>query len=109
MVIGRKSSLTRFSPLEQLTLSRKPLNNKKLQSIHVEDIDTVLQMLKKYLNAQDIKPLLASLEILRTNPQNSAHQEQVADAFHELGPWQGAVLTYAPLLHIFSSDDPFGD
>jgi len=90
-------------------LSRKPLNNKKLQSIQVADIDTVLQMLKRYLNAQDIKPLLASLETLRTDPQNAAHQEQVADAFHELGSLQGAALTYAPLLHIFASDDPFAD
>lgn len=90
-------------------MSRKPLNNKKLQSLQVEDIDTVLQMLNRYLNAQDIKPLLASLETLKTDPQNAAHQEQVADAFHELGPFQGAALTYAPLLHIFSSDDPFAD
>jgi hypothetical protein len=90
-------------------LPRKPLNNKKLQTIQVEDIDTVLQMLNRYLNAQDIKPLLASLETLRTDPQNVAHQEQVADAFHELGPWQGAALTYAPLLNIFASDDPLGD
>lgn len=90
-------------------MSRKPLNNQKLQSLQVEDIDTVLQMLNRYLNAQDIKPLLASLETLKTDPQNTAHQEQVADAFHELGPYQGAVLTYAPLLHIFSSDDPFAD
>lgn len=90
-------------------MSRKPLNNEKLQSIQAEDIDTVLQMLKTYLNEQDIKPLLASLETLRTDPQNAAHQEQVANAFHELGPFQGAALTYAPLLHIFASDDPFAD
>ncbi len=90
-------------------MARKSLNNQKLQSIKVADIDTVLQMLNRYLNAQDIKPLLASLEKLRTDPQNAAHQEQVADAFHDLGPYQGAVLTYAPLLHIFASDDPFGD
>ena len=90
-------------------MARKPLSNKKLQSIQVSDIDTVIQMLKKYLDAQDIMPLLASLETLRTDPQNADHQEKVADAFHELGPYQGAVLTYAPLLHIFSSDDPFED
>lgn len=84
-------------------------DNKKLQSIKVDDIDIALQMLKKYLNAQDISPLLASLETLRTDPQNEAHQEQVITAFNELGPLQGAALTYAPYLHIFVSDDPFGD
>lgn len=90
-------------------MARKSLNNEKLQSIKVADIEIALQMLKTYLNAQDINPLLTALEILRTNPQNEAHQEQVITAFNELGPLQGAVLTYAPWLHIFASDDPFGD
>ena len=88
---------------------RKALNNQKLQSLKVADIDIALQMLKTYLNAQDIKPLLSSLEALRTDPQNQAHQEQVIKAFSELGPLQGAALTYASFLHIFASDDPFGD
>lgn len=90
-------------------MSRKPLNNKKLQSIQVADIDIALQMLKRYLNAQDINPLLSALETLRTDPQSEAHQEQVINAFNELGPLQGAALTYAPYLQIFVSDDPFGD
>jgi len=90
-------------------LVRKSLNNKKLQSIQVADIDIALEMLKRYVNAQDINPLLSSLETLRTDPQNKTHQEQVSNAFHELGPLQGAALTYAPYLHIFVSDDPFGD
>lgn len=84
-------------------------NNKKLQSIKVADIDIALQMLKKYLNTQDINPLLSSLETLKTDPQNEAHQEQVINAFNELGHLQGAALTYAPYLNIFVSDDPFGD
>ena len=88
---------------------RKSLNNKKLQSIKVADIEIALQMLKRYLNAQDINPLLSSLETLRTDPQNEAYQEQVIIAFNELGPLQGAALTYAPYLNIFVSDDPFGD
>ena len=87
----------------------KALNNTKLQSIKAADIDIVLKMLKLYLNAQDINPLLSSLEVLRTDPQNKAHQEQVSKAFSELGPLQGAVLTYAPFIHIFASDDPFDD
>ena len=90
-------------------MERKSLNNKKLQSIQVADIDIALQMLRRYLNAQDIGPLLASLETLRADPQNEAHQEQVIEAFNQLGPLQGAALTYAPYLHIFVSDDPFGD
>jgi len=90
-------------------LARESLNNKKLQSIQVADIDVALQMLRRYLNAQDINPLLSSLETLRTDTQNEAYQEQVINAFNELGPQQGAALTYAPYLQIFVSDDPFGD
>jgi len=89
-------------------LVRKSLNHEKLQSIDVADIDIAVAMLKRYLNAQDINPLLTSLETLKTNPQNEAYQEQVITAFNECR-LQGAVLTYAPYLQIFVSDDPFGD
>ena len=84
-------------------------NNNKLQSIKVADIDIALQMLNKYLGTQDINPLLSSLETLKTEPQNEAYQAQVLNAFNDLGNLQGAVLTYAPYLNIFVSDDPFGD
>lgn len=87
----------------------KSRNNKKLQSIKVADIDIALQMLRQFLGEQDIKLLLSSLETLKTDPQNEAYQEQVINAFNELGPLQGAALTYAPYLNIFVSDDPFGD
>ena len=90
-------------------MARESLNNKKLQSIQIADIDVALQMLRRYLNAQDINPILSALEALRTAPQNEAHQEQVINAFNELGPLQGAALTYAPYLQIFVSDDPFGE
>jgi len=90
-------------------LVRKLPDNKKLKSIQVADIDIAVQMLRRYLNAQDINPLLSALETLRTEPQNEAHQEQVSNAFNAMGPLQGAALTYAPYLHIFVSDDPFGD
>ena len=87
----------------------KSTNNKKLQSIKVANIDTALQMLNKYLNTQDINSLLSSLETLKTDPQNEAHQEQVINAVNELGHLQGAVLTYAPYLKIFVYDAPFRD
>lgn len=88
---------------------RKLGNNKNLQAIKVADVDIALQMLKQYLNNQDIDPLLSALETLKTEPQNEAYQEQVINAFNDLGPLQGAALTYAPYLNIFVSDDPFGD
>jgi hypothetical protein len=94
---------------EQATLVRKTLNNKTLQSIRIAELDTAIQMLKTYLNTPDIKPFLSSLETLKTDPNNEACQELVINAFNELGPLQGAALTYAPFLRIFVSDDLFGD
>jgi len=81
----------------------------KGQIIKVADIDIALQMLNTYLDNQEIKPLLSALEILKTDTQNEDYQLQVIDAFDNLGFMQGAVLTYAPYLNIFVSDDPFAD
>lgn len=90
-------------------MARKTPNNAKLKTIQAADIDIALHMLTTYLNAKDISPLLSSLEALKADPRNESRQEQVSEAFHGLGPFQGAVLTYAPYLHIFVSDDPFDD
>jgi len=89
-------------------LARIPPNS-KLQSIKLEDIDLAINMLNKYLETDEIKPLVSSLEILKTEPQNEAYQLDVINAFNDLGTLQGAALTYAPYLNIFISDDPFGD
>jgi hypothetical protein len=79
------------------------------QPVKVADIDIALRMLKTYMNAQDINQLLSALETLKIDTQNEAYQTQVINAFNGLGNLQGAVLTYAPYLNIFVSDDPFGD
>lgn len=81
----------------------------KGQSDNVADIDIAIQMLERFLDTEDINPLLSALKILKTEPQNEACQAQVINAFNDLGGMQGAVLTYAPYLNIFISDDPFGD
>jgi len=81
----------------------------KMQLIKVADIDIAIGMLKKYIDSQEINPLLSALETLKAEPQNEAFQEQVIKAFAGLGVMQGAALTYAPYLNVFVSDDPFGD
>jgi hypothetical protein len=81
----------------------------KGQPVKVADIDIALRMLKRFMDTHDIKPLLSALETLKTDAQNETYQAQVIDAFNDLGNLQGAVLTYAPYLNIFVSDDPFGD
>ena len=90
-------------------MDSKLRSNKKLQSIKAADIDIAIQMLNKYMDAQAINPLVSALETLKTEPQNENFQENVINAFNDLGVVQGAALTYAPYLNIFVSDDPFGD
>jgi hypothetical protein len=80
--------------------NRKPVN--------IEDIDTAIQMLEQYLDAEEIKPLLSALEGLKAEPENESHFSQLVNAFDNLGSQQGAVLTYAPYVSILLSDDPFG-
>lgn len=79
------------------------------QPIRAADIDIAIQMLRTYVDSPQIDPLIAALETLKTAPQDEACQAQVIEAFDNLGILQGAALTYAPYLHVFVSDDPFGD
>lgn len=71
-------------------------------------IEESLQMLKTYLNSEDIAPFMTTLERLVSEPGNEALQTEVLHAFQELGPTQGAVLTYAPYVGILMSDGPAG-
>ena len=90
-------------------MESKLRNNIKLQSIKVADIAIAIQMLNKYMDAQIINSLVSALETLKTEPQNKTFQENVINAFNDLGVMTGAALTYAPYLNVFVSDDPFGD
>jgi hypothetical protein len=84
------------------------------QSTHIgktldpERIEEAVQMLKTYLNSEDIAPFMAALEKLGSDPKNEALQIEVLHAFQDLGPTQGAVLTYAPYVGILMSDGPAG-
>lgn len=77
------------------------------KTIKLADIDLAIEMLKKYLDTSEVSPLLSALDTLKTDPQSEALQVEVITAFNDLGSLQGAVLTYAPYLNIFVSDDPF--
>ncbi|WP_241546765.1 hypothetical protein [Thiohalobacter thiocyanaticus] len=75
--------------------------------VNVARIEDAIRMLETYLAAEDIKPFLSALEALKAEPENEARLAQVVSAFNDLGPLQGAVLTYAPYISILLSDDPF--
>lgn len=81
---------------------------KKVKPIRITDIDISIQMLEQHLDAEEIKPLLTALEALKAEPENESCFGQLVQAFDDLGPRQGAVLTYAPYISILLSDDPFG-
>ena len=81
---------------------------KKVKPIRTTDIDISIRMLEQHLDAEEIKPLLTALEALKAEPENEACFGQLVNAFDDLGPQQGAVLTYAPYISILLSDDPFG-
>jgi len=81
----------------------------KGQSLDVANIDIAIDMLTTYMDVDEVSSLLSALKTLRTEPLNEDFQLKVVTAFNALGVSQGAVLTYAPALNIFISDDPFGD
>ena len=81
---------------------------KMVKPVSVESIDSSIQMLEQYLDAEEIRPLLTALEALKAEPENESLFAHLVTAFDDLGPRQGAVLTYAPYIGILLSDDPFG-
>ena len=80
----------------------------KHKKVNIEGLDNAINMLQTYVNNEDVQPLIVTLESLKQDPQNHNKLVEVANVFNELGPNQGAVLTYAPYIAIMLSDDPFG-
>ena len=65
-----------------------------------ERLSEDITMLKTYLDEDDIKPLLDSLETLKAEPEDEAAYRKMLDAFNDLGIKQGAVLTYTSYLKV---------
>ncbi len=72
-------------------------------------IDESISMLAQYLDAEELAPLLSVLRELAKNPDDGALLDRLSEVFENLGILQGAVLTYAPIIAGFLSDDPFSD
>jgi hypothetical protein len=68
--------------------------------VNAERVADDITMLKTYLDEEDVKPLLDSLQTLKAEPENEAAFREVLDAYNVLGIKQGAVLTYAPYLKV---------
>ena len=71
--------------------------------VNVESLGGDIGMLKTYLDEDDIKLFLDSLETLKAEPEDEVAYQKMLDAFNDLGIKQGAVLTYAPYLKVLLS------
>ena len=71
--------------------------------VNIERLDNDINMLKTYMDENDIKSLLDSLETLKAEPANEAAFQNMMNTFNDLGFQQGAVLTYAPYLKVLLS------
>lgn len=78
-------------------------------SVNVSEVANMIQMLERYVDTDDIKPLISAMQALKIEPKNEACMEHVVNAFIDLGITQGAVLTYAPYISVLLSDDPFAN
>jgi len=91
-----------FDESEQVRIS------KKTRPVRAADIEVSIRMLEEHIGGEDIEPVIAALQALGAEPENESCFAQLVQAFDNLGPRQGAVLTYAPYIGILLSDDPFG-
>jgi len=86
----------------------EPDKDRKRTEVIPIRVDETIQMLTQHLDGDEIDALVTALEALKAAPENEASFEQLLKAFDDLGPRQGAVLTYAPYVSLLLSDDPFG-
>ena len=84
-------------------------NQEKKARQDLEDykIEHSIKMLIQQLGEEDIKPFLSALEALQEEPDNPSRIADTVKEFNDLGPRQGAVLTYAPYINVILADDPF--
>ena len=78
--------------------AEEALDETVFPSVNVERMDGDITMLRTYLDDDAIKPLIDSLETLKSEPDNKVAFKKMLDTYNGLGIYQGAVLTYAPYL-----------
>ncbi|WP_462320767.1 hypothetical protein [Halochromatium sp.] len=78
-------------------------------AFNVERIDESIAMLKQYLDAETLTPLLTVLDEMAKAPDDATLLDRLSDTVDDMGILQGAVLTYAPYIAILLSDQAFPD
>lgn len=79
------------------------------ENYNAQMIDESIDMLEKYLDPEEVAPLVSALKAFNDDPWNASSQKEVLNTFHQLGAISGAVLTYAPYLITLMSNNPFQD
>lgn len=74
----------------------KPVTGHAERRVDVGQLQIAIDMLTTYLAGDEYAPFLGSLAALKEAPQDRAKLDAMFTAFNDLGPMQGAVLTYAP-------------
>lgn len=76
--------------------------------VDVEKLNYSIEMLKKNVDPTEIKSFLLALVELKTKPDDVKCQNEVADAFNQLGFAQSQVIIHAPYINfIFSRNRLF--
>ena len=81
----------------------RPRVSDKGVDVNVDGVTESIDMLRRYVDPQEIDALLAALEELKQTPDNPHCLQRVAEAFNELGIAQGQVLLYAPYINFLLS------
>ena len=84
----------------------EPKATRNRNPVNLANIDESVRMLQQHLESEDIKPLLSALETLKADPESESCLAHLVQAFDDLGPRQGAVLTYAPYVGILLANRP---
>lgn len=82
-------------------------NRKSRKAIRVDELKDGVNMLREYIGDDDLEPLIAAMESIVKEPDNTSHLTKMLSEFQALGPRQGAVLTYAPYIGILMTDDGY--
>ncbi len=83
--------------------------SKLSKTVDAQRIDESISMLKHYLDAKTLAPLLEVLNEMTERPEDEALLDRLSETLDGLGIMQGAVLTYAPYLAILLSEHRFTD
>ena len=83
--------------------------SKLSRPIDAQRINESQLMLKQYLDAETLAPLLDVLNEMAENPEDEALLDRLSETVDSLGIMQGAVLTYAPYIALVLSEYRFID